>query len=85
MGRAALESWAALKDWALLRDWAALRAVRSAAVASLWWAVEIADQRIAAVKAVKRSTAAKRVWRVALPRSVRVMACPVPLGGWRLL
>jgi hypothetical protein len=45
----------------LARDWAALRAVRSAAAVSLWRAVEMADQRVAAARAVRRSTAAKTV------------------------
>jgi hypothetical protein len=72
-------------DWAVLRDWAALRAVRSAAAVSWWRAVEIADQRIAAAMTVKRSRAAKRVWSVALPRSVRFTASPVRLGRSRLL
>jgi hypothetical protein len=44
----------------VVKDCAALRAVRSAAVASLWRAVEIVDQRVAAARAVMRSTAAKR-------------------------
>ena len=71
----------------VVREWAALRAVRSAAVVSLWRAVEIADQRVATDRAVMRRTAAKREWRVALPFSLWVMGIRprwlVRIGGLR--
>jgi hypothetical protein len=71
----------------VVRDWAALRAVRSAAVVSLWRAVEMADQRVPAARAVMRSTATKREWRVALPFSLWVIGFRpgwlVRIGGLR--
>nr|WP_238164304.1 hypothetical protein [Kribbella pittospori] len=58
-------------DWVVAaRAWAALRAVRSAAAESLWRAVEIDDQRVATVRAVRRSRAARRDRTVAEPRSL---------------
>jgi hypothetical protein len=84
--------WSAVVATVVARAWAALRAVRSAAVVSLWRAVEMVDQRVAAARAVMTSTAASSMWMVALPRSEWVMGPPLVrlegsrllLGGWAL-
>ena len=48
VGSRVVQGWRAVVGWEVVRDCAALRAVRSAAVASLWRAVEMVDQRVAA-------------------------------------